>query len=164
MPLERQRAILEEKEVAYSSDLWDIEPIAGVVAPLDFAEMCGLRVAVVTNAPRANAKVVLAARGTEERLPTVVVGSELPCAKANPLPYPRGLELIGTVAVRSVGFEEPESGFRADVAASLPAASVTTSHDKATSIQVGATLAVRDFTDPRIVAMTENRACPGTTA
>jgi beta-phosphoglucomutase-like phosphatase (HAD superfamily) len=58
---ERRGAILGEKEATYRSDLGDIEPIAGAVPLLDFADRLGLKRAVVTNAARANAKTVLSA-------------------------------------------------------------------------------------------------------
>src|SRR5208337_5266061 len=96
-----RRATLDEKEAAYRADLDDIEPIAGAVALLDFADRRGLKRAVVTNAPRANAEAVLAALGFEERLPVVVIGSELSRAKPDPLPYLRALELTGSVGSRS---------------------------------------------------------------
>ena len=87
---EQRRAVLDDKEAAYRSDLVDIEPIAGAVALLDFADRRGLKRAVVTNAPRANAEKVLSALGLELRLPIVVIGSELARSKPDPLPYLTG--------------------------------------------------------------------------
>jgi len=157
LPLERRRAILEEKEAVYRADLGDVEPIAGVVALLDFADRRGLRRAVVTNAPHANAEAVLAALGFEERLPVVVIGSELSRAKPDPLPYLRALELTGSVGSRSVAFEDSEPGIRAAAAAGLAVVGLTTSLDEAALIQAGASFAVSNFTDPRILALIERR-------
>ena len=42
LPLARQRAILEEKEALYRAALGDVEPIAGAVGLLDFADRQGL--------------------------------------------------------------------------------------------------------------------------
>ena len=161
LPLERQRAILAEKEVTYRADLGDVELIAGVVALLDFAEMRGLRLAAVTDAPRANAKAVLAALGIEERLTTVVVGWELPRSKPDPLPYLRGPALTASVAARSVAFEDSGLGVRAAVAAGLAVVGLTTLLNEATLIRAGASLAVSDFMDPRIFTMIDDRVCAG---
>jgi HAD superfamily hydrolase (TIGR01509 family) len=157
LPQERQRAILEEKEAVYRAGLGDGEPIAGAVALLDFASRRGLRRAVVTNAPHPNAEAVLAALGFEERLPSVVIGSELSRAKPDPLPYLRALELTGSVASRSVAFGDSESGIRAAASAGLAVVGLATSLEEAGLIQAGASFAVSDFTDTRIFALIERR-------
>jgi len=157
LSLERQGAILAEKERAYRSDLGDIEPIAGAVALLDFADRVGLKRAVVTNAPRANAEIVLSALGLEARLPIVVSGSELAGAKPDPLPYLKGLELTEALAAHSVAFEDSPSGVRAAAAAGLAVVGLTTTRDEAALIEAGATIAANDFTDPRIFALIEAR-------
>ena len=154
---ERRNAILAEKEATYRSDLGDIEPIAGAVALLDFADRRGLKRAVVTNAPPANAKTVLSALGIEARLPIVVTGSELARAKPDPLPYLKGLELTGALAAHSVAFEDSPSGVRAATAAGLAVVGLTTTLDEAALIEAGATIAANDFTDPRIFALIEAR-------
>jgi HAD superfamily hydrolase (TIGR01509 family) len=154
---ERRRAVLDDKEAAYRSDLIDIEPIAGAVALLDFADRRGLGRAVVTNAPRANAEKVLAALGLELRLPIVVIGSELARPKPDPLPYLKGLELTGAFSSRSVAFEDSPSGIRAAAAAGLAVVGLTTTLDAAALIRAGATIVANDFTDPRIFALIERR-------
>ncbi len=158
---ERQRATLEEKEAAYRADLEDIEPIPGAVELLDFADRLGLKRAVVTNAPRANADAVLAALGLADRLDIVIVGAELERSKPDPLPYLRGLELTGAAAARSVAFEDSPTGVRAAVAAGLAVVGLTTSLDETALIEAGALFAVPDFSDPRIRALIETRAGAG---
>ena len=54
-----QAATLDAKEAAYRDALGALEPILGALALLDFADRRGLKRAVVTNAPRANAEKVL---------------------------------------------------------------------------------------------------------
>jgi beta-phosphoglucomutase-like phosphatase (HAD superfamily) len=154
---ERRRAVLDDKEAAYRSDLVEIAPIAGAVALIDFAGRRGMKRAVVTNGPRANAEKVLAALGLELRLPIVVIGSELPRSKPDPLPYLRGLELAGALASRSIAFEDSPSGIRAAAAAGLAVVGLTTTLDAAALIRAGATIAANDFTDPRIFALIEER-------
>ena len=119
--------LLDEKEAAYRADLDDVEPIAGAIALLDFADRRGLKCALVTNAPRANAEAVLAALGLEARLSIVVVGSELARSKPDPLPYLAALERTRALASGSVAFEDSPTGVRAAAAAGLAVVGVTTS-------------------------------------
>src|SRR6201996_3211069 len=72
-----QAATLDAKEADYRDNLGALEPILGALALLDFADRRGLKRAVVTNAPRANAEKVLGALGIGPRLPILVIGSEL---------------------------------------------------------------------------------------
>lgn len=157
LPLDLQVEILLAKEAAYRDSLGALEPIAGAGALLDFADARGLRRAVVTNAPRANADVVLKAIGLDARLPIRVIGGELARSKPDPLPYLTGLERTGARAEYSVAFEDSPSGVRAGVAAGLAVVGVTTSLGAKQLVELGATMAVADFTDPRVYQLIESR-------
>ena len=157
LPPHEQAATLEAKEEAYRNGLGEMVPIKGAVALLDYADAHGLKRAVVTNAPRANAEKVLGALGIGERLPILVIGSELARSKPDPLPYLSGLERTGADARHSIAFEDSLSGVRAAVAAGLVVVGITTSLDAATLLATGATLAASDFTDERIFALIEAR-------
>jgi len=154
---EQRRAALDDKEAVYRADLGDIEPIPGAVELLDLADRLGLKRAVVTNGPRANADAVLDALGLAARIAVVVIGAELERAKPDPLPYLRGLELTGAAASRSVAFEDSPTGVRSAAAAGLAVVGLTTSLDEASLIKAGALFAAADFTDPRIGALIEQR-------
>jgi len=154
---EEQRATLDAKEEAYRNGLGAMAPINGAVALLDYADARGLKRAVVTNAPRANAEKVLEALGIGERLPILVLGSELARSKPDPLPYLSALARTGADAGHSVAFEDSLSGLRAAVGAGLAVVGMTTTLDEATLIAAGATIAVKDFTDRRIYALIESR-------
>jgi HAD superfamily hydrolase (TIGR01509 family) len=159
-PLE-QAAALDAKEAAYRDNLRDLEPILGALVLLDFADRRGLKRAVVTNAPRANAEKVLAALGIGRRLPILVIGGELARSKPDPLPYLTALERTGAQAAHSVAFEDSLSGVRAAAAADLAVVGMTTTLDGAALIEAGATFAARDFTDPRIFELIETRLNSG---
>ncbi|HEY1942193.1 MAG TPA: HAD-IA family hydrolase [Roseiarcus sp.] len=157
LPPELQVATIAAKEAAYRESLGALDPIAGAGALLDFADARGLRRAVVTNAPRANADLVLKALGLDARLPIRVIGGELARSKPDPLPYLTGLERTGARAEHSVAFEDSPSGVRAAVAAGLAVVGLTTSLDADRLIALGASLAVADFTDPSIYELIESR-------
>ena len=154
---ERRRAVLDRKEAVYRADLSDVEPMRGAVELIDYADRLGVRLAVVTNGPRANAEAALSALRLADRLSIVVVGSELERAKPDPMPYLRGLELAEADAGRSVAFEDSPTGVRSAAAAGLAVVGLTTSLDEASLIEAGALFAAADFTDPRIPALIEAR-------
>ena len=156
LPHDLREETLAAKEAAYRDGLGDW-PIAGVAALLDCADANGLARAVVTNAPRANAELVLAAIGLAERLPIRVIGGELARSKPHPLPYLTALQRTGARAGKIVAFEDSLSGVRAAAAAGLAVVGLTTSLGAARLIEVGALFAVADFTDARIAALIESR-------
>jgi HAD superfamily hydrolase (TIGR01509 family) len=157
LPSHVQTATLDAKEAAYRDGLGDLQPILGALALLDYADRRGLKRAVVTNAPRANAEKVLAALGIGQRMPILVIGSELQRSKPDPLPYLTALERTGALAAHSLAFEDSLSGVRAAAAAGLAVVGMTTSLDAATLIAAGATFAVSNFTDPKIFELIDAR-------
>jgi HAD superfamily hydrolase (TIGR01509 family) len=161
LPPDEQAATLDTKEAAYRDGLSDLEPILGALALLDYADRRGLKRAVVTNAPRANAEKVLAALGIGRRLPIVVIGAELARSKPDPLPYLTALERTGALAAHSLAFEDSLSGVRAAAATGLAVVGMTTTLDSQTLIEAGATFAASDFTDPRIFELIEARINSG---
>jgi HAD superfamily hydrolase (TIGR01509 family) len=151
-------AVLDAKEAAFREAFTGASPTRGLVELLDFADAQGLKRAVVTNAPRANATLMLGALGVGARLPTVVIGAELARSKPDPLPYLTALELTGARADCSIAFEDSLSGVRAGSAAGLAVVGVTTGLEEAALIGAGATIAVGDFTDKRIFDLIGRRA------
>jgi len=152
-----QAAVFDAKEAAYRDNVGELIALPGVVDLLAFADAHRLKRAVVTNAPRANAEMVLSALGLDTRLPILVIGAELARAKPDPLPYLTGLERTGGLARHSVAFEDSRSGVRSAAAAGLAVVGVTTSLDETALIEAGATFAVADYNDKRVVALIEQR-------
>jgi HAD superfamily hydrolase (TIGR01509 family) len=153
LSLAERDATIGAKEEAFRQMLGELKPVAGVIALLDYAEAEGIGCAIVTNAPRANAEIVLKALGLASRLPIQVIGGELARAKPDPLPYLTGLELTGADATHSIAFEDSLSGLTAAVGAGLTVVGMATTLSEATLIRAGATFAAADFTDPRIVEL-----------
>ncbi|MBK8160585.1 MAG: HAD-IA family hydrolase [Rhodospirillaceae bacterium] len=151
MPRAEALALLTRKEAAYRDMVGEqLTPIAGLIHLLDWADGHRIPCGVVTNAPRANAELVLAALGISQRFQTLVIGDELAHAKPHPLPYLTGLERLGASAAHSVAFEDSPSGLRAAVDARIPAVGLMTALAAAQILEIGATLAVADFRDDRV--------------
>jgi len=153
----QQAAVFEAKEAAYRANVGALVALPGVEALLAYADAHGLARAVVTNAPRANAEMVLTALGFDRHLPIRVIGGELERAKPHPLPYLTGLARTGASAAHSVGFEDSRSGVRSAAAAGLAVVGLTTSLDEAALIEAGATIAIADYTDPRLLPFIHQR-------
>lgn len=157
VPVERHAALMEDKEETYRALVGEVEEASGLTALLDWADGNGIRCGVVTNAPRANADLLLKALRLEHRFAAVVVGIELAHAKPHPLPYLTGLSRLDGDAARSVAFEDSPSGASAAVAAGLGVAGLLTSVEAASLRDVGASVVARDFTDPALLAYVEAR-------
>ncbi len=150
--------IADRKEALFRTMATALEPQKGLLALLDFADGAGLPTAVVTNAPRANADMVLAAIGLSHRFRSVIVAHDLPRQKPDPLPYLTGLAQLGGAAGRSLAFEDSQSGISAAVAADLATIGLASSLSPRDLLSAGATLAVRDFTDQRVYDLIRQRA------
>jgi HAD superfamily hydrolase (TIGR01509 family) len=157
LPQAERDAVFDAKEAAYRDGLGALQATPGAAELLAYAQANGLPCAVVTNAPRANAQVVLAAIGLSERLPVVVIGGELARSKPDPLPYLTALELTGAAAARAVAFEDSVSGVRAAAAAGIAVVGITTGLPAERLVAEGAAFGAADFRDSRIYELIERR-------
>lgn len=148
LPPEDHKRLADEKEALFRERAGHLHPARGLLALLDWADAAGVPTAVVTNAPRANADLMLGVLGIADRFRTVVIGDELEHAKPHPLPYRMGLERLGADPERTVAFEDSRSGIRSAVAAGLTVIGMATSLPPAALREAGAHLAAHDFTDP----------------
>ncbi|MNJ49579.1 Phosphorylated carbohydrates phosphatase [compost metagenome] len=106
--------------------------------------------AVVTNAPRANAEHMLGAMALGGRFAHVLVAEELARAKPDPLPYLTGLERLGARAAHALAFEDSVPGVTAASAAGIFTVGVSTSQTAEALQAAGAQLVVADFEDARL--------------
>ena len=158
IPVDQHEAIMNSKEAEYRGLVsGNIEPAAGLITLLEWADAAGVPCAVVTNAPRANAELILAALGLQNRFDAIVIGPELDNAKPHPMPYLTALQRLGGAAERSVAFEDSPSGATSAVAAKLGVIGMLTSVDDAALLGVGAELVVKDFTDPALLTYVRER-------
>ena len=76
----------------------------------------GLKKAAVTNAPKENARVMLAALGMDKWFDAIVLGEDCERPKPHPDPYLEGLKVLGIVKDEALICEDSPSGTRADPA------------------------------------------------
>jgi HAD superfamily hydrolase (TIGR01509 family) len=144
---ERRITLSDRKEQLFRDQLETLTPTAGVLQVLDWADAHGVPYAVVTNAPRANAEMMLHGLGLDRRMTELVIGDELERAKPDPLPYRTGLQRLGATAARALAFEDSLPGIRAAHGAGIATYGIRTAHPDAALLGSGAVAAITDFTD-----------------
>lgn len=120
------RRLIDRKEELFRLSVDVLVAIRGLPALLARAAEAGMRLGVVTNAPRLNAEEVLRHLGLDELFGAVVIGGELAEAKPDPLPYLVGLERLGLAASDTVAFEDSAVGVKSAVAAGILTVGVRT--------------------------------------
>jgi HAD superfamily hydrolase (TIGR01509 family) len=151
--LERRAAILDEKEEVFRTLVaGQIAPLPGLMALLDRADVAGIPMVAVTNAPRLNAELLLSGLGIAHRFRAIVIGDELPHGKPHPLPYQEGLRFVGGSAAASMAFEDSRSGVQSATAAGIPTIGIRTSLSDADLIAAGAIASASAFDDPDLLA------------
>ncbi len=155
-PIERHRALADEKERLFRSLIRTMQPLPGLLDLLSWARRHEVKCAVVTNAPRANAEMMLSGLGLAERFPVLVLGDELGRGKPDPLPYLTALDRLGADASRALAFEDSRSGVAAAHAAGIETVGMLTGLDESSLRASGASWTIHDFTDSWLRAKLES--------
>lgn len=157
IPVEDRPAITDAKEAAYRDRITTLEAVSGLLDLLDWADNNDILCGVVTNAPRANADLILKVLAIRHRFRVVVIGPELREAKPHPLPYLTALEALGGAASISVGFEDSPSGAQSAASAGLGVVGILSSLEAPILRAAGASITARDFTDPGVIGFIRER-------
>jgi beta-phosphoglucomutase len=155
-PEERDR-LADEKEALFRKLATKLTPLEGLLDVLNWADAQGLRLAVVTNAPRPNLTHTLEALDLDARFPIRVSGEDVVRAKPDPLPYLTALKLLGVNANEAVAFEDSPSGLRAAKAAGLFTFGILTGQTADVLQAEGADATISDFHDPLVRQILEQR-------
>ena len=153
-PPERRAGILSEKERVFRELVaGQIVPVPGLLPLLGRADDAGVPMVAVTNAPRANAELLLSGLGIAHRFKALVIGDELAHGKPHPLPYLEGLRLAGAQAQASLAFEDSRSGVQSATAAGIATIGMRTGLSHADLIGAGAVASARAFDDPELIRL-----------
>jgi HAD superfamily hydrolase (TIGR01509 family) len=151
---ERRALILDEKEEVFRELVaGQIEPLPGLMALLDHAEAASIPVVAVTNAPRANAELILQGLGITRRFRAVIIGDELPHGKPHPLPYIEGLRAVDASPECSLAFEDSRAGITAATAAGLATVGMRTNLGHDDLIAAGAAITAAAFDEPDLLML-----------
>lgn len=142
--------VADEKEAYFRRIAVDIQPISGLMDLLQWVEDCGLKVALVTNAPRENVEFMLGVLKVEDRFEPVILASELPVGKPDPAPYFLALKQLGVSASEAIAFEDSPSGVSSAAGSGIFTVGVISTHEPALLIEAGASMTIADFTDQHL--------------
>eukprot|EP01097_Dermamoeba_algensis_P007706 TRINITY_DN491_c0_g1_i3.p1 TRINITY_DN491_c0_g1~~TRINITY_DN491_c0_g1_i3.p1 ORF type:complete len:291 (-),score=78.28 TRINITY_DN491_c0_g1_i3:490-1260(-) len=136
------RSLSSSKTEAAESPL---KVISGIDKLLRSLKDSNISLACVTNAPRANAEVILTALNFGEFFSALVIGAECEASKPHPAPYLKGLQLLGVSPANAVAFEDSSSGIQSSLSAGLKTIGVASSHEESKLIQMGVHQVIKDF-------------------
>ncbi|MEE1657389.1 HAD-IA family hydrolase [Microvirga sp. CF3062] len=157
LPVERHEAYANEKEATFRRMAQDLTPLDGLLNLLEWVEARGIRIALVTNAPRLNADHMLEALGLANRFEVEITIDQVERGKPDPLPYLTAIERLGIRADEAIAFEDSPSGMRAAKAAGLFSFGVLTGLSAAELTKVGADRTIETFRDSALWEVLERR-------
>ncbi|ANY78051.1 hypothetical protein BB934_07235 [Microvirga ossetica] len=157
LPVDRHEAYADEKEATFRRMATQLKPLEGLLDLLDWAEGSGIKIALVTNAPRLNADHMLEVLGLAGRFKVEITIEEVERGKPDPLPYLTAIERLGISDGEAIAFEDSPSGMRAAKAAGLFSFGVLTGLTADEMRDVGADGAIMTFRDPALWEILEHR-------
>lgn len=153
LPPDGQMAVMLGKEALFRElARTEIHAVQGLFELLDWADKAGLPMAAVTNAPRANAELILNGLGIRDRFRALVIGEELAHGKPHPLPYLEGLRLLEADPACSVAFEDSRTGIASATGAGLATIGMRTSLGPDDMIAAGAAMSADGYDDAALLA------------
>lgn len=147
----QQRAFGERKEALFREQLTGpLEAKRGLHDFLAWARAHGFGVAIVTNAPRDNAMLMLEGLGLADRLDHLLIGDELPYSKPHPYPYAEAARRLGVDMARALAFEDSGPGIRSASTAGAFTFGLEGAFDRERLLAAGASQTIADYTAPAL--------------
>lgn len=150
---EEGASIGDAKEASFRERAAGLEPLPGLLDFVQKGKRRGMRMALVTNAPKENVGAILPALKLQDYFQTVVLAAEVGAVKPDPAPYEAALERTGVSADEALAFEDSVSGIASSVAAGIPTVGISSTQDPEKLRRAGAFIVARDFTDPELRAL-----------
>lgn len=164
LSLEEGQQFAEEKEARFRELAPSLTPLPGLPEMLAWTDERGLKRAVVTNAPRKNAHFMLKVLGLTDTFATIVLAEEAEAGKPDPAPYHLALRYLDITPESTIAFEDSPSGIRSAVGAGICTIGIASTHNPDNLCEVGAEMAVPDFTSKLLWEWLELRSRGGTTS
>ncbi len=140
--------ILEDEEEGYRKRM----SLGGVIAGFDdFIEEArnrGIKIALVSNAPKGDARNSLEALKLAEAFELMIFAEEVGVEKPDPAAYKAALDQLGISAEEALAFEDSTTGLKGAVEAGIPVVGIaSTTHAPNELREAGADLIVGDYAD-----------------
>lgn len=150
---EEGASIGDAKEASFRERAAGLEPLPGLLDFVQKGKRRGMRMALVTNAPKENVGAILPALKLQDYFQTVVLAAEVGAVKPDPAPYEAALVRTGVSADEALAFEDSVSGIASSVAAGIPTVGISSTQDPEKLRRAGAFIVAKDFTDPELRAL-----------
>ncbi|MDZ8186168.1 MAG: HAD-IA family hydrolase [Nostoc sp. ChiSLP02] len=154
----------DEKEALFRKLASNLQPLSGFSELLAWTEKHQLKRALVTNAPRLNAEFMLEVLGIKEAFHTIVLADDCIAGKPDPAPYKVALNNLGIQAEEAIALEDSPSGIRAAVGAQIRTIGIASTHNPQLLREIGAFMAIPDFTDLQLWTFLNSLIEPDLTA
>ena len=153
-----RRRLIERKEETFRTLAVQhgLVPTPGLRTLLDWIRVRGITAALVTNAPVANAEVVLDILGIADAFDVVVSAHDLPRGKPHPEPYLAGLQALALDTTRALAVEDSRVGIASARAANLDVIAITGANSEP-GLTAEAAIAVSDMADPCLLDFLASR-------
>jgi len=150
---EEGTSIGDAKEASFRERAGELEPLPGLLDFVERGRRRGMRIALVTNAPKENVGALLPALQLQDFFETVVLADEVEAVKPDPAPYRAALQKTGVAAEEALAFEDSVSGIASSVAAGIPTVGIASTQNPERLLEAGAFMVAKDFTDPELRAL-----------
>ncbi|WP_414570025.1 HAD family hydrolase [Nostoc sp. CCY 9925] len=147
LSLAEREKFADEKEALFRRLASNLQPLSGFSELLAWTDTHQLKRALVTNAPRLNAEYMLEVLGIKEAFHTIVLADDCIAGKPDPAPYQVALNKLEIQAEEAIALEDSPSGIRAAVGANIRTIGIASTHNPQLLREVGAFMAIPDFTD-----------------
>jgi HAD superfamily hydrolase (TIGR01509 family) len=147
----------EEKEAMFRQMASKLEPIKGLSEVITWSRRHSIKLALVTNAPRANTFFILEVLGLEDTFDLIVLAEDEAAAKPDPTPYRVALQRLGVKIENTelanhslIALEDSPAGIRSATGAGLRTIGIASTHQPQSLLDLGAFMVITDFTDLRL--------------
>jgi HAD superfamily hydrolase (TIGR01509 family) len=147
LPQEEGLKVAEAKEALFRDLATQLQPTPGLQELLDWSDKLQLKQAVVTNAPRENARFLLEVLGLSTVFPLVILAEDASKGKPDPAPYQLALTRLEIKSYNAIGFEDSPSGLRSSTGAGIRSIGIASNHEPEHLLNAGAEQVIKDFQD-----------------
>lgn len=144
---EEKEELVRNEEIGYRGRLTQSGPITGLGDLIEEARSRGMRVAMVSNAPKEDARSSLEGLGLEDAFEPMIFAEDVGVEKPDPTPYREALKRLGISPEEALAFEDSPSGMGGAVEAGIPVVGLSSTHSPNELREAGAEFVVGDFAD-----------------
>ncbi|GAB4543126.1 MAG: HAD-IA family hydrolase [Pleurocapsa sp.] len=157
LSLEEAWHLATEKEESYRRLAGSLQPMPGLKRVIKFIDTASIKRAVVTNAPRDNARHMLNILQLNNVFPLVILAEDAPPGKPHPAPYELALTRLGVNHQDAIAFEDTASGIVSAVTAGIYTIGVASTHSPEHLTAAGANMVIDDFNNQKLWELLEKK-------